>query len=385
MVERVSGALGPAADPAKVEAVVSSLLVQTSSPSIFTGGRLHISLADCSSLLTKTVRSRAYDKIRRIASHFESAQRQGGFGSALQIVTTPLTQVAGKATASDLIVLARMLDDAARDCSASGIHGLTVAAERHTGPVAAALLSVLPEILRSTSAVTVDILASAADGGLNVDAVADVVAAARRFTCESDELLRLGLLHAVDMSSPPTDAALYLTADADALMQEIIRDAPEASLHDLADILSATACALGRSAAQHGEAAADLLSARSGLDVHFGGVALNSGPISSTGRTLQAAFAAALARGFRAVVPEVHVLPHRTVTAFATSTEDAGAGARLVDELARSGGRPVVVHALFSEKRAGERIHIGAFHDVIVEECADADWFRRGGYIRGWP
>ncbi len=381
IVEHVSGVLGPDADPAQVEAVASSLIDTKGTASIFTGGRIHVALTDCSSLLTTTVRSRVYDKIRRIASHLESAMRAADLGGARHIATSPLSQIAGKATASDVLVLAQMLDDAAQDCSASEITGLTACVERGIDPVAAALFDVIPEVLRATSRVVVEVRAATVDVGINVDAVKKTIVALRRYHGTSEDLLRLRLTRGSPASLPVADAALFLTANAAPMMNGALRTAPEAPLQDIAAVLKATAFGLGRSVAPHGEAAAATLADRSGLKVRFGGIEVDPGAGSSDDHTVQAALAAAIVAGFRAAVGDTYVLPRRIVTAFSSATSDDAAGARVVNELGRSVCKEAAVHALFSERSAGELMRVGPFHNVRVDEPAEQDWFRRGGLI----
>lgn len=380
IVDRVARAFGPDADPARVEAVVSSLLDAKEPAFVLSGARLHVSLTDSSSLLTKTVRSRAYDKIRRIASHVESALREAGLGGTLHIASSPLTQIAGRSMASDMVVLARMLDDAARDCSASEITGMTAVTEHGIGAADAALLSAIPEVLHATSRVVVDVRAASPGSGVNVDAVMNVVSALRRFNRASEDLLRLRLTGSAARPHA-ADAALCLTANGSALIDEALHAAPDAPIQDVADVLTATAFSLGRGAAQQGDAAAAVLRARSGLDVQFGGIEIDPGTASRTDGIVRAAFAQAIAAGFRAAVRRADVLPFRVAAAFQDSITDGAVGAWLAARLVYGGRPAIAVHAVFSDRNADERLRIGPFHDVRVREPQEPEWVRRGGRI----
>lgn len=381
LVDRVSRALGTDADPSRVEAVVSSLLETAGPSSVLTGATLHVELTDCGSLLVKTVRARVYDKIRRIASHAASALSETGLGADLNIATTPLPQVAGRSTASDFVVLARMLDDAARDCSASEISGLTAGVERGVSSADGALISAVPEVLHATGRVLIDVRAGSPDAGVNVDAVMKVVAALRRFNGPRDDLLRLHLTGSSPARPLVADAALYLTADASTLIDEALRASLEAPVHDVSAVLTATAFALGRTAAQQGDAAAALLKARSGLEVRFGGIDVNPDVESDTHGVIRAAFAAAIADGFRAAVPEAAVRPVRMAAAFSRTTTDGAAGAWLAARLARSGRSAIAIHALFADQTAGEQLRLGPLYEIRVQEPDEPEWIRRGGQI----
>ena len=96
---------------------------------------LGVSLRDCSSSLPQTVRARAYDKIRRVASHHvtvaEAIEALYGVQIANKRVSvTPITLVADGLSAADFVALARTLDTAATDI---GIDYLAVFGAGSTG------------------------------------------------------------------------------------------------------------------------------------------------------------------------------------------------------------------------------------------------------------
>lgn len=382
LVERVAETMGASADPAQVEAVVSSLLESSATAPAVSGACLHVSLADCSSLLTATVRARAYDKIRRIASHLQFALDDSGLGGVRKIAASPpVTALAGKATGSDLVALGRMFDDAARDCSADEITGMTTRADYPLDGVSAALIAVIPEILQTTSRVVVDVRAACRDSGVNIDAVKAAVAAARRYGGPREDLPRLRVSSVPPAHAYAADAAVVLTADAGRMIEAALKAAPDAPIHDVASVLSATAFGLGRSLARHASRAAEMIADRSGFGIRFGGVAVDCSDGAHADAPFAGALAAAIAGGFRAAVGASVILPRRIVMAFTTSTDADAAAGRLVCELAGSPSRAVAVHPVFADARAGERLGIGTLREVPVEEPRLEAWHRRGGRI----
>lgn len=366
LVDRVADALGPDADPARIEAVVSSLLETGGSGSPLSGARLHVGLSDCSSLLTKTVRARAYDKIRRIGSHLEGAFHQAGLSGPVRISTTPLTQIAGRAAGTDFVVLARMLDDAARDCGASSISGLSADVADHIGASSEAFISVLPEMLSATSRVVMEVVAASERSGIHIDAVRKAVESLRQFSGEPKELHRVRITSAGAADPPDAAATFYLTADAGPMIYEARRSAPEAAVDDLCDILTATAFALGRRAASSGEQAADAMRGRSGLEVRFGGVDVISEASAPHDAPAQAAYCAAVAEGFRAAVYGSRLFPPPQTLVLPNSASSAATAARVVDILAAGAH---AVHVLFRDTQSH------------VEDLQEPEWIIRGGHI----
>ena len=382
IVERVADAMGASADPAQVEAVVSSVLETASSAPALSGACLHISLADCSSLLTATVRARAYDKIRRIASHFPLALDNASLGGMRKIATSPaVTDLAGKATGPDLVVLAGAFDDAARDCSAAEIHGITARADTRLGGVSAALTDVIQEILQTTTRVVVDVRAASRNSGVNVDAVQAAVAAARRYGGPREDLLRLRVSGGPQAPAAAADAAVFLTADAGRMVEAAFRSAPDAPIHDVAAVLSAAAFGLGRSLAQRAGRAAQVIADRSGFGVHFGGVDVDPGTGIHSDAAFSDALAAAIAGGFRAAVGASEILPRRTIMAFTMSTDPEAAAGWAARELARSPSRAAAVHPVFADGRTGDLLSMSTGRAVRIVEPRLEEWHRRRGQI----
>lgn len=382
IVERVADAMGPSADPSQVEAVVSSLLETSATAPAISGACLRISLADCSSLLTATVRARAYDKIRRIASHLQYALDDSGLGGAQTIAAAPaVTELAGKATGPDLVVLSRMFDDAARDCSAAEIVGVTASADTTLKGVSAALTDVIPEILQTTSRVVVDVRAASRSYGISIDAVKAAMASARRFCGPREDLLRLRVSGGPPARAFTADAAVLLTADAGRMIEAALHEAPDAPVEDVASVLSAAAFGLGRSLAQRASRAAEVIRKRSGFDVYFGGVTVDPGTGIHPEPAFAGALAAAIAGGFRAAVGASEILPRRAVVAFTMSTDTEAAAGYAVRELAHFHRRAVALHPIFADRRPGDLLGLGIHGGVLVKEPHLEAWHRRGGRI----
>ncbi len=406
LVDRIEEVLGPSAESSRVEALAASLLsserANGANPDpIVSGASLCVSLVDCSSLLTKTVRARAYDKIRRIGSHLDPALRKTSIEGFRHVAVSPISGIAGGASGSEFIVLARMMDAAASDCGASTVSGFGAAVDRNVDSAAAALLSVVAEALHSTNRVIVDVRAASDEAGINLDGVLAAAAAFRRLESAPELALR-GEISGASASFPPLsfpDADLRITVDAATLIEEVLRAAPDAAIHDLCDVLSAAAFTLGRRIARQGGVAAAEIRRRAGLDVGFGGidVARRNGvspatfaarePVDDALRVVpfvaNEAFVAAILRGLGGAVRHVRLLPRRETVAFANSTSIPAAAGAIADRLAAvSASRaPLAVHAAFTDRKAGDVVSIGPFHDVVVEDPPESALLARGGRI----
>lgn len=413
IVERAAAALGTSADPAEVETYAASLLSWQRqddglSP-VVVGHSLYISIADCSSLLAHTVRARAYDKIRRIASHLPPAVQTSELERPLEIAVSPISDIAVRASGTDFVTLAQMLDAAASDCGVAVVSGFSAVIDHPLSGSAQALISVVPEVLNQTGRLVLEVKTASAMYGINLDGLLTTVDALRRLPTRNPAFLRFGI-STRDGRSPhmsAADAALFTIVDAAPLIASALETAPDAPAEDLCDILAGASYQLARRLAERGDLAANVIRRRSGYDVGFQGLQLTWNPawtpharIAATGfgdrssqaanpsaaplnRSIQRAFNTAVVRGMRAGVRQVHRLPESRAIAFTASTSAAAAAAHLSDYLSDALARrePLLLHPDFVDNQAGDVVSASGFHEITVVDSAEHPLIRRGGRI----
>jgi len=347
LVERIEAELGPDADPRDIEAMAAQMMASSVEPVL--QGTLFVSLADCSSRLLSTVRSHAYDKIRRIASHvqplLESAASEVGLtAGGFDIHTSPVALAAPAANASDFLALAADLETAAEQCGARAIHGFSAVAERHVSRSTHGFVDSIAGALRSTRLVHASLLCGSARHGLNPEAVA---AASHLFSPEFPSgRMSLGF-NAADVVPGGPDAAFSLHLNLVPLLSG-----------GLSDVLSGPSATLLGDIADAGRRTAEILQQRSGLEVVFDG-------IESNGITQ-----AIMERGS----PTSRVRPafRRRALALPAGSSDRVVMLAAVEELQNAAGslQPFFLH-VFVGGHAGDVVDLGRpFGEQIVRQAS---------------
>ncbi len=265
---------------------------------------LGVSLRDCSSSLPQTVRARAYDKIRRVASHHvtvaEAIEALYGVQIANKRVSvTPITLVADGLSAADFVALARTLDTAATDIGIDYLAGFSALVQRGMTRGDAAYFDALPEALAATRHICASVNCGSTRAGINADAVlrlAKVLLETARLTAKEDSLgcTRLvGFCNAIP-NNPFIAGAFHGPSEPEAVLNvgisgpgvvlRAVRDVGlDADFGTMCEAIKRTAFKITRAGALIGRKAAARLHERSGVPVSFGIVDLSLAPTPKEG------------------------------------------------------------------------------------------------------
>ncbi len=305
LVSRIADALGPEADPARVEAVAAAALEAAIRPAaalplptdVGAGSVwLGLSLRDCASRLPQTVRARVYDKLRRTAGHLVSVaddvEARFGVRFADRVVAvTPIASVADGLSRDELIGLAQIMDKAALHLGVDAVAGFSALVEAGMTGGDRRLIEALPAALASTDRVCASVRCGTSTDGLYAEAVgalAEAIVDAARQTKDQAEspCARLTAFCNGDPAGLPAraafhghgegEAALHLRFSAnDAVLHALQRVGPEADLDQLFAETRHAAVGLAQTGERIGRAYAERLDAQTGTPVHYGSVSLS--------------------------------------------------------------------------------------------------------------
>jgi uncharacterized protein (UPF0210 family) len=138
-----------------------------------------ISLLDCVSDSRAGLCRNIYDKVERVARDLRrvSAEISQEFGLPIinnRVAVTPVSLIAGRSDAEDLLQIAETLDRAAHAVNVDFIGGFSAHVEKGMTQVDAHLLTAIPEALAATERVCASVNVGSTRAGLNMDAIATI-------------------------------------------------------------------------------------------------------------------------------------------------------------------------------------------------------------------
>lgn len=268
---------------------------------------LGLSLRNCSSRLPRTVQARVYDKIRRFAAHHVrvAEEVEGMYGVKIvnkRIAVTPIALVADGASRDDFVLLAGILDQAAKDVGVDFIAGFSALVEKGMTQGDEALLNAIPQALAQTNRVTSSVNCASTKAGINVDAVykmAQIVKEAALLTKDADGLgcaKLVAFCNAVQdnpfvagaFSGPSEpEAVINIGISGPGVVLRAVRDLGySADFGELAETIKRTAFKITRAGELIGRQCAARLSERSGFPIHFGVVDISLAPTPAEGDSI---------------------------------------------------------------------------------------------------
>jgi len=256
-----------------------------------------ISLLDCVSENCATLCRNIYDKVERTARDLKrvSADLAAEFGLPIinnRIAVTPVSLIAGRSSADDLLRIAETLDRAADAVGVDFIGGFSAQVEKGATATDANLFAAMPAALASTKRVCASVVVGSTRAGLNMDAIAEMgrivkrtaeaTAAENSIGCAKlvvfcnaveDNPFMAGAFH----GSSEADCAVNVGVSGPGVVLRAIQAAGDVDFGTLAAIIRRTAFKITRAGELVGRSAA----ARLGLP--FGIVDLSLAPTPAEG------------------------------------------------------------------------------------------------------
>lgn len=258
---------------------------------------LGISLLDCVSEKPANLCRNVYDKVERIARDLRRVSKDisAEFGLPIinnRIAVSPVSLIAGRSSAEDLLRLAETLDRAAHAVDVDFIGGFSAQVEKGMTAIDANLFTAMPAALASTKRVCASVNIGSTRAGLNMDAIAEMgrivkrtaeaTAAANSIGCAKlvvfcnaveDNPFMAGAFH----GASEAESAVNVGVSGPGVVLRAIEAAGEVDFATLASIIRRTAFKITRAGELVGRTAA----ARLGLP--FGIVDLSLAPTPAEG------------------------------------------------------------------------------------------------------
>jgi uncharacterized protein len=138
-----------------------------------------ISLFDCVSDTCETLCRNVFAKVTRVARdlHRVSGELAREFGLPIinnRIAVTPVSLIAGKCSAEEMLQVAATLDHAAHTVQVDFIGGFSALVEKGMSTIDANLIAALPSALAATKRVCASVNVGSTRAGLNMDAIAEM-------------------------------------------------------------------------------------------------------------------------------------------------------------------------------------------------------------------
>lgn len=243
----------------------------------------YVNPADQPSTHGATIRSRVYDRIRRIASRHSDTAAEISKRFGLDIVTTRivLPESIGFGVTDGPAAcrkFARTLDAAASDVGASSIHGLVVSVEGSPSTTGYSSLQSIPHLLASYPRVNVTINCDRTPANIRAETIVQLALAIKQLLAQSvpgnsDELTRIRVTvggpaapHQMPPSATRPDAQICFRAAAGRGVLNVIETAPaDTDAATLSERMANAIHNLVRRVDGATEMYADLLSRRSGF------------------------------------------------------------------------------------------------------------------------
>ncbi len=271
---------------------------------------LGINLFDCISHDLETFKANIREKIVSRAADLVSTCDAVGEKYGIKVVnkrisTSPIALVAAPFSASQMVEVARCLNDIAKEVNIDFLGGFSALVEKGIAPGDRALIDALPQALAETQRICASVNVATTRSGINMDAVLDMARAIKKaagLTRDSDGLAcaKLCVFANIPQDMPFMAGAYLGVGVADSVInvgvsgpgvvkkaiERSLSASPNLSLGKIAEIIKTTACKVTRVGELIGREVADTLSIR------FGVVDLSLAPTPTVGDSIGEIFQA---------------------------------------------------------------------------------------------
>ncbi len=248
---------------------------------------LGLSLRDCVRASIEETAGAVREKIERVAARLVPTVNEIGEEFGLRIANkrisiTPASLVAGRArTARDYLVLARAIDDAAKTVGVDFVGGSSALVHKGATEAEALFLDSIPEALATTERLCSSLNVATSRAGINMDAVRRVGSlvkemaertrergglACAKFVCFAnaveDNPFMAGAFHGVG----EPEAVINVGVSGPGVVNHAVRHAaPDAPLHEMAELIKKLSFKLSRAGELIGREAARRMGLRFGI------------------------------------------------------------------------------------------------------------------------
>lgn len=231
---------------------------------------LGISLHDCALGSTKKISRAIYKKITKLAKNLnavcnELSQEYGVPIINKRLAVSPVSEFKSLTKSSEYIILGKTLDRAAQDAGIDLIGGYTLLAPKKLTPQGVVFLNSIPEVLSKTDRVCASVHLASSHAGINMDGVRKIGEIIKETAKKTAKQGGIGCAKLVIFANMPEDnpfmAGAYLGSNEPestinvgisgpgairrALMEEL-KDKPDLSLGELAEIIKKTSFKITR-------------------------------------------------------------------------------------------------------------------------------------------
>jgi len=244
-----------------------------------------ISLSDCASRDVDEVCRCVHRKIVRCAEGLvpgaDDIQRKYGIPIVnKRVAVTPIAHVLGSHDPADFVRVAHTLDEAAEAVGIDFLGGFSALVQKGFTRADEALMESIPEALANTQAVCSSVNVATTRAGINMDAVtrmADVLLDVAQRTADRD---CIGCAKIVTFCNAPEDnpfmagashgsgepeVSINVAISGPGVVRTVVRNNPDASFTELADLIKRTAFKITRVGELVGQEASRLLGAQMGI------------------------------------------------------------------------------------------------------------------------
>lgn len=256
-----------------------------------------ISLRDCCSDNAKTVQTKIYDKVTRLAKDLvktgESLEAQYGIPIInKRISVTPISLIGESCSSFDYVGIARVLDRAARELGVNFIGGFSALVQKGFTRGDLGLIEAIPQALAETEFVCSSVNVASTKAGINMDAVmrmGQIIVETAQQTADRDGI---GAAKLVVFCNVPEDnpfmagafhgvgepeCVLNVGVSGPGVVNHVVRKYPDVDLGQIANLIKETAFKITRMGELVGRSASQQ------LGVPFGIIDLSLAPTPAVG------------------------------------------------------------------------------------------------------